>query len=92
MTLLEEVRKEIEPYKGTLVLDWDKVVLLKDVARDERDVYYVFGERSGHRESKVYWSSCVCNFIPLKGYILEKKYQDLVRMWNLNNDDENQAV
>lgn len=91
MLTIEDLQKEAGPYKGTLVLDFDKVVLLKGVAKDDYDFYWVFAERVGYKGSKEYWSSCVMDWIPLKGIIPEKNYQRLVQSWNLNIDEKNQA-
>lgn len=91
MATLESLQKELQPYKSTLVIgDFDNIVLLKDVIDGEDDFYWVyFGDVSGKRQE--YHSTCVGGWVPLKGYILEKSYNELVRVWNLNNDQQNQA-
>ncbi len=80
-TNLRELKKELEPFRNTLVIDvFDKVVRLVDVVDDEDDYYWVYDSRQG-----VYQSSCVCGWIPLKGFIKEKEYNEMIRVWNLNN-------
>lgn len=82
MVTLEELKRELKPFKDTLVIDnLDRVVRLVDVIFDEDDYYWVFD-----RKNRLYHSSCVLEWIPLKGYIPEEKYDRLVRIWNLNNE------
>jgi hypothetical protein len=82
MTNLEELKKELEPYKNTLVIDeLDGVARLVDVIDDGYDFHWIYESKNTIRES-----SCVCGWIPLKGYIDDNKYQRLVSIWNLNNN------
>ena len=80
MATLESLKKELEPYKNTLVIDNFQIVRLVDVVDGKNDYYWVY---DGYRGE--YWSSCVMDFIPLKGFIDDKKYSRLVNVWNLNN-------
>lgn len=90
MATLAEFQQEMEPFKGTLVIDWYNVVLLKDVIDGGDDYYWVyFGVIKDKK--KEYHSTCVGKWIPLKGFIEEKRYQDMVRVWNINNSSENHA-
>lgn len=79
-TTLGSLRKEMEPYQGTLVLDLFDVVRLVDVIDDEDDFYWVYDTKKG-----IVHSSCVGGWIPLKGHIQDKSYENLVRIWNLNH-------
>lgn len=82
MNLLE-LKKELEPYKNTLVLcDLDGVYRLDDVIFDsiEEDFYWVMDSKLG-----IFHLSCVLGWIPLKGYIKQNEYDRLVNIWNLNN-------
>lgn len=77
---LDSLKKEMEPYKDTLVLDYFEVVRLVDVFEDEDDFYWVYDTHKG-----LIHSSCVVGWIPLKGILIDKNYDELVRVWNLNN-------
>jgi hypothetical protein len=88
MTLnqLEELRKEMEPYKDSLVLNMFEVVKLEGVEYDEgddqwpSDFFWVYRQLDG----KVLWSSCCGKWIPLKGKLNKKDYNNLERLWDLN--------
>jgi hypothetical protein len=80
MTTLEDLKKELEPYCNTLVLDYFEVVRLVDVIDGEDDYYWVYDTKKG-----IVHSSCVGGWIPLKGKIEDENYDRLVRVWNLNN-------
>lgn len=79
-TTLELLKKELEPYQNTLVLNLFEVVRLVDVIDGEDDFYWVYDTYKG-----TVHSSCVGSWIPLKGKIDEDRYNRLVRIWNLNN-------
>ena len=80
MTTLESLRKEVEPYKNTLVLDFFQVKRLVDVIDGGDDFYWVYDTGRG-----IEHSTCVGSWIPLKGKIDEKEYNKLVTVWNLNS-------
>jgi len=80
MTTLEDLKKELEPYRNTLVLDYFELVRLVDVIDGEDDYYWVYDTKKG-----IVHSSCVGGWIPLKGKIEDENYDGLVRVWNLNN-------
>jgi hypothetical protein len=83
---LEELQKEMEPYKDSLVLDFFEVVKLEGVEYDEgddgwpSDFFWVYRKLDG----KIYWSSCCGRWTPLKGKIDDDEYNNLERVWNLN--------
>jgi len=92
MATLNELKEELEPYRGTLVIgDFDSVVLLKDVIEGDDDYYWVYVGRIG-REIKEYHATCVGGWVPLKGFIPDEKYQRLVCVWNMNHNADNQAI
>jgi hypothetical protein len=81
MEILTKLKAELEPFKNTLVIDgFNTVVRLVDVIDGEDDYYWVFDSRKG-----IYHSSCVGGWIPLKGFVEQKKYDRMVSTWNLNN-------
>ncbi len=75
-------QNRVKKYKGQLVLDLFEVVRLLDFAEDESDYYYVVYNLKTGKE----WCSFVGDFIPLKGYIPEKKYYRLLRIFKLNEN------
>lgn len=84
MATLLDLKKELEQYKNTLVIDVSnyKVVRLVDVIDGEFDYYWVFDSKE-----KFYNVSCVVGWIPLKGIIDDNNYNRLIHIWNLSNID-----
>ena len=81
MITLVDLKAELEPFKNTLVIDaFHKVVRLVDVVDGEHDYYWVYDSYEG-----IYRASCVGEWIPLKGFIEQAKYDRMVHIWNLNN-------
>ena len=79
---LEEFQDIIKDYKGTLVLHYFEVVRLVDVTEDQDDFYYVFNSKTGRT-----WVSCLLSCVPLKGTLSDEDYNELERVWKLNNYD-----
>jgi hypothetical protein len=77
---IDKFIKELEPYKNTLVIHFFKVVRLVDVIETEQDYYWVFDSFEG-----IYHESCVGGWTPLKGFIDDKDYERMVKIWNRNN-------
>lgn len=80
MVTLKILQDILEPYKNTLVLDYFNVVRLVDVIDGEDDYYWVYDTKNG-----IVHSTCVGSWIPLKGFLPDNEYIELVRVWNLNN-------
>lgn len=78
MQSFEEFKAQTEQYNNTLVLDHFKVVMFKEVSKDEEDWYYDLIDEHG----KKYSSSAVVSIVFLKGVIPERKYAQLVWQWN----------
>jgi len=76
----KRIIKEIRKHRGELVLDIFEVVRLEGFHEDEDDYYYVF--KSLYRGR--FYSSCVGEFVPLKGRLSKKEYKELERVWELN--------
>jgi hypothetical protein len=86
MPTLSQLKDKLEPFKDTLVIaDFDRVVRLVDVIEDEDDddFYWVYDSSTG-----IIHSSCVCDWIPLKGFLSDKNYNTMVHVWNLNNSNK----
>jgi len=85
MVTLEDLKNELEPYKNTLVIGlYQEVMRLVDVIEDEVDYYWVVDTYKGI----LHYSCCGCGWIPLKGFIKDGDYDQLVRIWNLNNEEK----
>lgn len=77
--LLEEEQK----YANSLVLDGFKVVLFLLVdLEDNEDNWYIFREM----HQGLYRSSAVGQPIFLRDKLAKEEYEELVRIWNLNNN------
>lgn len=77
---LKIIEKECEQYNDTLVIDFDKVVVLRGYVNGDEDYYYIFQDI----HSKVWQSSCVGGFIPLKGFLPTKEYERLLYYFQIN--------
>ena len=86
---LKSILEEFELYKGQFVIIWEKeVVRLVGVAHDEDDYYLLTW--SG-KSLQLQWVICLSRIIPLKGYIRDEDYQELIRIARLNHWDQIQS-
>jgi hypothetical protein len=83
MTNLEIFTKEYETLKGQFVLVDTEAIRLIGIAEDEIDYYYVL-----YNGRTLRLTSCVMRLTPLKGFILDDHYNDMVRMSKLNHYDQ----
>ena len=79
---LKQIKLEVKKYKNTLVIDFDKVVLLLGYKKEPEDFYWYF--ESIGTNSKKYLSSCACNFIPLINQLNQKDYKNLYDTFMFN--------
>jgi len=79
----ESIIEKFEKYKGQFVINasW-QVQRLIAVSEDDMDWYWVF-----YDGRKVNLCSCVMGFVPLKGFVEEKHYQEFIRLAKLNDYD-----
>lgn len=89
-TTYQKIHDEVQPYLNQLVLDGSFYVCkLIGVSQDDEDIYYIFqypGKRHhqfDHNKGIVH-SSAVGTFFPLKGKIDESHYNELERLWEIN--------
>lgn len=75
-------------WQGTLVLNTYQytVGLLKGFVNDEPDVDFSWIIKNP--DGTTHHCSAVIRFTPLKGFIQEDHYNELVRVWNLNDEDK----
>jgi hypothetical protein len=69
--------------KGQFVLSNDKVYRFIGLAEDEMDYYYVL-----YDGRKIHFHTCVGKITPLKGYIPQKDYIELIRLAKINHFDQ----
>lgn len=86
---LKQILEEFEQYKGQLVLvGYNKIERLISIGDDSEDYYYVTWD--GYK-MQMLWSTCVGPIMPLKGYLRDKDYNELVRIAKLNHFDQIQT-
>jgi hypothetical protein len=83
---LEKIKIKIAPFKNTLVIAYfGTVCRLVDAIEDESDGECCYVLDKGNA---LEFPSVLIKIIPLKGYIDDNDYADLVKVWNLNNFDK----
>ncbi len=81
---MKEILDEFERLKGQFVLvdmDWSAERLIA-IGEDDMDIYYVTWDGD-----RTVWRTCVGRIIPLKGYIEDKHYNEIVRVAKINHTD-----
>ena len=80
---LTKFLEEFEKLKGQhVIINQTDVVRLIAIGDDDFDWCYVCWDGR-----KTRWCSCLCQLIPLKGYIRKKDYMNIVSMAKLNHYD-----
>lgn len=78
------ILKTFEELKGQFVItDSHNIERLVAIGEDESDYYWITYD--GRR---LQWSSCVGRVMPLKGYLRNTDYNELVRLAELNHYDQ----
>ena len=79
---LKRILKEFEELKGQFVISGFDIQRLIAIGDDGEDYYYILwnGKRT-------LWTTCVGSIVPLKGYIKDVAYKELVRIAKLNDND-----
>jgi len=87
LELAQNLIKEFEQHKNELVIDNYNVVRLFDLDSDKYDMYWCYEKQVGGmlNDTIKYESSCIIGHIYLKGVLPDTEYDELVRVWNLNN-------
>jgi len=85
---LKIILGKFEKYKGQFVIVSDnKIERLIAIGQDEWDYYYVtYDGRDIHWH--IHWHTCAGSIMPLKGYLRDKDYNELVRIAKLNHYDQ----
>lgn len=79
---LRIIKNEFKKHKGQYVINNGEVQRFIAIATDDDDYYYVFWDGR-----KAVWSSCVGTFVPLKGKIDARHYDEFGRLAKLNDYD-----
>lgn len=69
--------------KGQLIISDFQVSRLIGIVEDEEDYYYCL-----YDGRKLWLTSCVGGIIPLKGYINNSDYNEMIRLCKLNHYDQ----
>ena len=85
MITLTSLKEEIRPYLNTLVINGFEIVRLAGVMEDYDDFFWIYNKSN---TDKLSYCSCFFDFISLKGKLDEKQYNELVELWNMNNNIE----
>jgi hypothetical protein len=82
MDNLTIITNEFNQLKGQMVICSDQVYRLIGIADDDEDWYYALYD--GRR---ITLHSCVGRIIPLKGFIQQRDYDEMIRIAKLNHYD-----
>lgn len=76
-----QLRKRYGIHKDTLVISVLEVKLLKGLTWDKDDFYWEYETLKGTEQS-----SCVMDFVPLKGALPEADYAEIERLFIINQE------
>lgn len=80
----DRILEEFEGLKGQIVLfmhgDRERLVA---VGMDEYDYYWI-----GYDGRELKWHTCLERIVPLKGYIRDEDYNEMVRISSINDYDQ----
>lgn len=83
MDNITRITEEYEGLKGQFVICGDKVYRLIGIADDDEDYYYAL-----YDGRQITLHSCVGRIMPLKGYMREQDYNEMIRIAKLNHLDQ----
>lgn len=84
MTAEERVKQEFESLKGQFVITQShRIERFIAIGEDEHDLYYIT-----YDGRKLTWNTCVGRLMPLKGYLRDMDYNEIVRLATLNHFDQ----
>lgn len=83
MDNLTIITNQFNELKGQMVICSDRVLRFIGIADDDEDYYYVL-----YDGRKITLHSCVGRITMLKGYILDKDYNEMVRLAKINHFDQ----
>jgi hypothetical protein len=74
-------------YKNTLVLNYFQVYRFIEIVSDEDDFYFFFDDGTNYQKMSI-----LLTFIPLVESLKKEDYNELVRIWNLNNNSKIESI
>jgi hypothetical protein len=80
---LKRIRSVFDKLKGQMVISGTSVYRLIGIMDDGEDYYY-----SLYNGREIEYHSCVGSIVPLKGFIEEKHYNEMIRIARLNHFDQ----
>lgn len=80
---LKKIGEEFNNLKGQFVISGYSVYRLIGILDDTEDYYYAL-----YDGRKIEYHSCVGRIFPLKGYLRESDYQEMIRIAGLNHYDQ----
>lgn len=81
---LKLILEEFEQLKGQFIITMSHTIeRLIAIGDDEEDYYWVTWDGRN-----LHWSSCVGRIMPLKGYLRDEDYNEIVRLAKLNDYDQ----
>jgi len=84
MTTEQRVKQEFESLKGQFVITQShRIERFIAIGEDEHDLYYIT-----YDGRKLTWNTCVGRLMPLKGYLRDMDYSEIVRLATLNHYDQ----
>jgi hypothetical protein len=88
MTTIDKIKQEFETLKGQFVITTvnNKIERLVAIGTDQQDYYYIT-----YNGRKFTWNTCLGRIIPLKGYLRDEDYNELVRLAKLNDFDQEEG-
>lgn len=80
----KRILEKFESLKGQFVItQLHQIERLIAIGDDSEDWYYIT-----YNGRELHWSSCVGRIMPLKGYLKEEDYNELIRLAKLNHFDQ----
>jgi hypothetical protein len=81
---LKKILEEFEKLKGQFIItQLNQIERLVAIGDDSEDWYYIT-----YNGRELHWISCVGRIMPLKGYLREEDYSEIVRLAKLNHSDQ----
>ena len=80
---LQIFTREFEELKGQIILCHDHTYRFIGLADDDEDYYYVL-----YDGRKLHLTTCLSRITPLKGYIKDADYKEMIRLAKLNHYDQ----
>lgn len=81
------LKKKAKPHLNTLVISVLEIKRLKGVIDGEDDFYWEYETEKGEE-----LASCVMGFIPLKGVLPDSDYEEIERLFKINQEHNGENI